>query len=137
MCAYSVCVCGCTAVVVVLGGEGGGGVVSGSIWVSWKLCGVRKTASHKRGGSPMFYKDRTLLRMSLRKSLGSGPYVGYKGLYLSLFPLVLSLLIFHSVRDKKRGRQNRRRGLWETERWREKPALIAIPSVCIEQSGEQ
>lgn len=47
-------------------------------------------------------------------------------------------LIFHLVRDKKEeggidgvecGRQRLRRG--------EKPALIAIPSVCIETEGEQ
>lgn len=128
------CACGCVAVV---------GVVSGSIWVSWKLCGVRKTTSHKSGGSPMFYKDRTLLRMSLRKTLGLGPYVGWKtSLSLSLFPLFLSLsrLIFHLVRDTKEedkidseecGRQRLRRG--------RKPGLIAIPSVCIEQrvSGDR
>ena len=87
-----VCVCGCVAVV---------GVVSGSIWVSWKPCGVRKTTSHKSGGSPMFYKDRTLLRMSLRKTLGFSPYVGWKAcvslslsLSLSLSTHSLSLYLF-------------------------------------------
>lgn len=127
---WCVCVCACSCAAAV-------GVVSGSIWVSWKLCGVRKTTSHKSGGRPMFYKDRTLLRMSLRKTLGSGPHVGCK-CSASLFPLILSRLIFHLVRDKKEeggidgmecGRQRLRRG--------EKPALIAIPSVCIETEGEQ
>ena len=132
VCVWCVCVCACAcgcAVAV--------GVVSGSIWVSWKLCGVRKTASHKSGGSPMFYKDRTLLRMSLRKTLDSGPHVGCKR-SASLFPLVLCRLIFHLVRDKKEeggidgvecGRQRLRQ--------EEKPALIPIPSVCIETEGEQ
>lgn len=124
------CACGCVAVV---------GAVSGSIWVSWKLCGVRKTTSHKSGGSPMFYKDRTLLRMSLRKTLGLGPYVGCKvcvsrSLPFSFHSFSPSLLIFHLVRDKKEednidsvecGRQRLRQG--------EKPVLIAIPSVRIEQ----
>jgi len=42
----------------------------------------------------MFYKDRTLLRMSLRKTLGFGPHVG--------FPLIpFSTYFFYSVRDKK------------------------------------
>lgn len=92
-----VCVCGCVVVMRIF---------SGSIWLSWKQCGVRKTTSHKSGGSPMFYKDRTLLRMSLRKTLGLGPHVGCKACSLSfplnLFPLLpSSLLIFHLVRGKK------------------------------------
>lgn len=121
------CACGCVVLLV--------GVVSGSIWVSWKLCGVRKTTSHKSGGSPVFYKDRTLLRMSLRKTLGLGPYAGCKlSLSLSTRSLSLSVLIFHLVRDKKEqhiidsaecGRQRLRQG--------QKPVVIAIPSVCIEQ----
>lgn len=53
----------------------------------------------------MFYKDRTLLKMSLRKTLGFSPHVGCKGsISLSLFPLSLSLslyLFFYLVRDKK------------------------------------
>lgn len=83
----------------------------------------------------MFYKDRTLLRMSLRKTLGFGPYAGCKlSLSLSTRSLSLSVLIFHLVRDKKEqhiidsaecGRQRLRQG--------QKPVVIAIPSVCIEQ----
>lgn len=83
----------------------------------------------------MFYKDRTLLRMSLRKTLGLGPYAGCKlSLSLSTRSLSPSVLIFHLVRDKKEqhiidsaecGRQRLRQG--------QKPVVIAIPSVCIEQ----
>lgn len=45
----------------------------------------------------MFYKDRTLLKMSLRKTLGFSPHVGCKGsisLSISTRSLSLSLLVF-------------------------------------------
>lgn len=45
----------------------------------------------------MFYKDRTLLKMSLRKTLGFSPHVGCKGsisLSISTQSFSLSLLVF-------------------------------------------
>ena len=88
----------------------------------------------------MFYKDRTLLRMSLRKTLGFGPYVGCKRcvcvcLFFSFHSF--SLLIFHLVRDKKEedkidsvecGRQRQRQA--------EREASTDSNSICLYRTEE-
>ena len=83
----------------------------------------------KGGGSPMFYKDRTLQRMSLRKNLGLGPHVGWltrPSLSPFSFPhsLSLSLSQYFSLligkgtsRERERERQREREREIERERY--------------------
>lgn len=74
-------VCSVVCVLAVPSGSPGSAVESG------------KPHLIKGGGSPMFYKDRTLQRMSLRKTLGLGPHVGWltrPSLSPFSFPLSLS-----------------------------------------------